>query len=284
MRKILFLTTILLSFLFLFFAYSQDTPDWLKRVEFSAQYETKQKPTLYFETVQPIYQSEDKVNTFFYQPRVSMQSSDLTYNIGVGYRELVSDNLLLGYNLFGDYEDLHEHARIGVGFEALSRIWEARLNAYFGLTTKRVVEQSASSTTYERIADGLDLELGAPIPHFPWLKLYGSGFWYDYDKFSDKVGWKTRLEAKLNEAIVIEAYLWDDNKGDIEVGGRLRVKFVFDNLLDIKQILARSSEAFPEKDLTEQTLIPVERNHDIVVERWSESIVGGVVMQIKRAN
>jgi hypothetical protein len=101
---------------------AQDIPDWLRRVEVSLQYESDKHPTFYFQTVQPLCQSMDKVETFFYQPRVSLKAGDLTYNLGVGYRRLVNENLLLGVNLFGDYQDLHEHARLGVGFEALGQI------------------------------------------------------------------------------------------------------------------------------------------------------------------
>lgn len=264
---------------------SQDTPEWLKRVEFSTEYETDKHPTFYFQTVQPLYESFDNAETVFYQPRVSLRAGDLTYNLGVGYRNVVSDNLLLGCNLFGDYQDLHEHARLGIGLEALGQVLEARLNSYLGvLTTKRVVEENASSTTYERVADGLDFELGAPVPHLPWLKFYSSGFWYDFDKFSDKKGWKSRLEAKPTECLALELYTWDDNKGEQEYGGKVRFNVAFDKLSDFKEIFKRSDKSFPKKDLKKQLLIPVERNFDIVVEKWTESKIGGVAVEIKRGN
>ena len=85
------------------YLFSQETPEWLKRVEFSFQYESDKKPTFYFQTVQSIYQSLDKIDTFFYQPRISLCGGDLTYSVGVGYRKLLSENLLLGINIFGDY-------------------------------------------------------------------------------------------------------------------------------------------------------------------------------------
>ncbi len=249
----------------------KDTPDWLKRVELSAQWETDQHTIFYFQTIQPLYQSIDKVDTIFIQPRVSLQADDLTYNLGVGYRKLASENLLWGMNLFGDYQDLYGHGRLGIGLEALGQILEARFNSYFGITTKRVVEENSSSTTYERVADGLDFELGTPLPYLPWLKIYSSGFWYDFDKFKDKYGWRARLEARISDAMRLELYTWDDNKGEQEYGGRLRFTLAIDTLSDFKEALILTSEPFPKKDLTEQTLIPVERNFDIVVEKWVES-------------
>ncbi len=284
-RRIMLLMSISLIFMFNLPAFadaSKDIPDWLKRIELSGQWESHKNPTFYFETVQPLYQGEDKIDTLFIQPRVSLRSSDLTYNLGVGYRKLVSENLLLGINIFGDYQDLHEHGRIGLGIEALGQVFEARLNSYFGVTPKRIVEDTASSTTYEKVADGLDFELGVPVPYMPWLKVYGSGFWYDFDKFQDKYGWKTRIEATLNKALRLEFYTWDDNKGGEEYGGRLRCHLAFDTLADIRDVFKLAGEPFPKKDLKKRTLIPVERNFDIVVEKWSES--AGVTVEIGRGN
>src|SRR3989338_6949754 len=103
--------------------------EWLDRGEISAQYETNQKPRVYFQTVQPLYQDYDKENTVFIQPRGSLQEGDATYNLGSGYRRLVSENLLLGVNVFGDYAAENYHGRVGIGLEALGQVLEARINS-----------------------------------------------------------------------------------------------------------------------------------------------------------
>jgi adhesin/invasin len=254
--------------------------EWLDRVEISAQYETNQKPRLYFQTVQPLYQNNDKDNTVFIQPRVSLQEGDATYNLGTGYRRLVSENLLLGINVFGDYAAEHDHGRAGIGLEALGQVLEARINSYIGITGQREVAQAVGSTTYERIANGVDYELGAPIPYLPWLKVYGSGFWYDYNNFTDRKGWKSRVEAKLSKSLRLEFYTFDDNKGEQEYGGRLRFNVAFNNLSDIFNAFKISDEPFPKKDLREEMLIPVERHHEIVVERFIRS--GGLTIEAGR--
>jgi hypothetical protein len=117
----------------------------------------------------------------------------------------------------------------------------------------------------------LDAELGFPIPYLPWLKIYGSGLWYDFKKFDDRTGWQSRLEAKVNEALRLEFYTWDDNKGDQEFGGRIRINWAFGSIFDFKDLFNFSSEAFPKKDLKEDLLIPVERSYDITVEKWQET-------------
>lgn len=260
----------------------EDAPDWLKRVELSTQLESDKQPIFYFQTVQPLYQGEGRADTVFVQPRVSLKGGDLTYNLGLGYRRLQGEDFLWGINIFGDYADLHEHGRVGVGLEALGQVLEARLNSYFGITPKRIVEESSSATIYERIADGLDLELGSVVPYLPWLKIYGAGFWYDFDKAKDKYGWKTRLEARVNNSLRVEFYLWDDNKGEPEYGSRLRFNIAFDTWSDLSRALRFAERPFPAKDLRKETLVPVERNFDIVVEKWSES--SSLTVEIKRGN
>ncbi len=281
-KPVILILNILFSSFFICFA--QENSKWLERVEFSLQYESDKHPIFYFQMVQPIYQSVDKIDTFFYQPRIFLKGGDFNYSLGLGYRRLLNEDLFLGVNIFGDYQDLHEHGRIGVGLEAIGQILETRLNSYFGITTKRVVEESPYSLIYERVADGLDFEIGAPIPYLPWLKLYACGFWYDFKKSSDKKGWKTRLEARLNKAVCLEFYTWDDNKGEQEYGGQVRVNLAFNNLRDFEELFKLAKEPFPKKDLKEKLLIPVERNFDIVVEKWSKSKTGNIVVEIGRAN
>jgi hypothetical protein len=245
---------------------------WLDRVELSTEVQTDKKPTFYFQTVQPLYQDDFKTNTVFIQPRISMRDERAMYNLGFGYRRLVSDNLILGVNTFGDYQEQSRHGRVGVGLEALGQILETRLNSYFGgISSKSNIVETAAGSTIERVADGVDLEFGVPLPYMPWLKLYGSGFWYDFKESSDDFGWKTRAEARINDYTRLEVFTLDDNKGDRELGGRLRFNIAFNSWTDILAGLKFSDQAFPNKDMTKELLIPVERHHDIVVEKYTKS-------------
>jgi hypothetical protein len=245
---------------------------WMDRVELSTEVQTDKKPAFSLQTVQPLYQDDLKTNTVFIQPRVSVRDERSLFNLGFGYRRLVADDLILGINTFGDYQDKSRHGRVGVGLEALGQILEMRLNSYFGgITSKSNIVETAAGLTIERVADGVDLEFGVPLPYMPWLKLYGSGFWYDFKESSDDFGWKSRAEARINDYTRLEVFTWDDNKGDRELGGRLRFNIAFHSWTDILGGLKFSGQAFPEKDLTKELLIPVERHHDIVVEKYTKS-------------
>ncbi len=260
---------------------SEDIPAWVKRIEFSAQLETDKNPLFYFQTVQPFHQNPDKTDALFIQPRVHVRAGRTTSNLGIGYRRLASENWIWGANLFADYQDLHRHGRLGLGLEALGQIIEFRANSYFGgITNKKRIQDSASVNIYEEAVDGVDAELGFPLPYLPWLKLYGSGLWYDFKKFDDRTGWKSRLEAKVNEALRLEFYTWDDNKGEQEYGGRIRINMAFASFFDFKDVFRFSSEAFPQKDLKEDVLIPVERSFDVTVEKWQET--GGLTVEAGR--
>ena len=259
-------------------------PEWLKRTSYGISIETDQKPRVYIETVQPLYQDYDKENTVFTHGRMTFQDERGTYSLGVGYRRLLSEELLAGINTFFDFQDLNKHYRTGVGFEAIGKRLEGRLNTYFGLSPKRTIWETASAAEYEEAVDGFDVELGGPVPYLPWLKLFSSYYFYDYNKFSDMKGWKLRGEIKPFECLTVNLETYDDNKGDQEYRMDTRISLAFDSFTP-KSVLAAfkpSDEPYPEVDLRERTLDRVERNFNIQTERWVET--SGVIVEIKRGN
>ncbi len=257
-------------------------PDWLKRTSYGVYIESDQKPRVYLETVQPLYQSSDKINTFFTHDRISIQDERGTYSAGLGYRRLMFDeNLLLGINNFFDFQDLHKHYRTGVGLEAITKILEFRTNSYFRMSPKRRVAETANSETFEQVANGGDVELGAPLPYLPWIKVFGSYYRYDFRKFKDMQGWKIRGEIKPFKFITLNFETYDDNKGDREYRMDTRFNFAFDDLpKSMLSAFKPTKESYPDVVLTERTLDRVERNFNIQVEKWVE--VGGMALEIGR--
>jgi len=286
MRKILFLALLLFSvFWVTYFALAEDNdvPEWVKRTDYGIAVETDQKPRIYVETVQPIYQSEDKVDTFFTHDRITMLDERNTYSTGLGYRKLMNDGELLGgINTFFDYQTLHKHYRTGIGLEAIAKKWEFRTNSYIAFSPKRTVEETSSYSTYEKAVDGFDAELGAPVPYLPWLKLFAQYYYYDYKKFKDMAGNKLRAEAKPFKFLIFNLESYDDNKGDREYVMDARFSLAFDNftLKSLKEAFKPDQEAYPDVDLKERTLDRVERNFNIQVEKWQET--AGMTIEIGR--
>jgi len=256
---------------------------WMKRLDYSVEIETDKRPQFYFETVQPLRVVKEGRRNFFVQPRISQQESHLKYSFGLGTRWLtMDDELITGINTFFDYQDLNRHYRGGLGLEALGKRAEARANYYVGASSKRLVQETASSATYEKAVDGFDVEAGSPLPFFPWVKLFGSYYFYDY-KFSDDVeGWKLRGELKPLDFLTVDLILDDDNKDDIDYGLKtaLRIPFEDFNFAKLRQNVSPKKEMFQEYDLKTRMLDPVEREFDIEVERYME--VGGIVVAIGR--
>ncbi len=253
--------------------FSLEIPDWLKRTSFGVFLESEEHPRVYLETVQPLYQSSDKAKTIFTHDRISIQDEKGTYSAGLGYRQLFFDEqLLAGINTFFDYQDLHQHYRQGAGLELISKVLEARINAYFGLSAKRLVEFKGVCR-YEKVVNGGDVELGGPVPYLPWLKIFGGYNRYDFRRSKDLEGWKVRCEIKPLDFFTLNLETFDDNQG--KQGYRLdgRIQFVFDtfkhqNPKPSSRSKLVAKKAYQDIDLKDRTLDRVERDFNIKVEEW----------------
>jgi len=266
--------------------FSRELPAWLERINFGLTAGTDQKPHYYFETVQPLYQDEDKQNTVFIQPRVSYLDVKGAYNLGLGYRKLFNDNtVLLGGNFFFDYQTHHKHYRGGLGLEAFFHQVEMRSNAYFGMSPQRTIKQSGAQSQYEKAVDGIDFEVGGPLPYINWIKFYGGGYWYDYKKFEDKSGWQTRTEIQPFDCLTLNFITYDDNKGSQEYKVDVGVSIPFGPQKGgrIKNNIKISPYAYASKaDHSNRVLQRVERNYEIEVERYVQT--ASATIEIRRGD
>jgi Inverse autotransporter, beta-domain len=123
--------------------------------------------------VRPIWESEDKIHTTFTQMSVFTQNSRTTGNFGLGYRQLVADKkVLLGTNVFYDYEFPYGNQRSSIGGEIRSSVGELNLNYYMGTsgwvnTTNGVQEKSLG---------GYNAELAVALPYMPTTMLRANTF------------------------------------------------------------------------------------------------------------
>ncbi|MFC1509594.1 inverse autotransporter beta domain-containing protein [Candidatus Omnitrophota bacterium] len=285
-KKVILSAVLLVVFLSigLSYSYGGETPEWLKRIDVGVDAGDDRKPTGYFETVQPLYQDYYKERTLFIHPRYSYRDGDATYNLGLGYRKLLENNsILLGGNTYFDFNDAHQHYRIGFGLETFINQIELRGNSYFGLSPVRLLNETDTTKTYEEAADGFDCEIGLPLPHMNWVKLFAGGEWYRYHRFSDKTGWNVRTEVKPFKFQTINLIVYDDNKGDISYRVDARMTIPFGAGGDDGKMcnIGISEEAYPDKaDHSDKVLKRVEREYEIEVEKWNDT--GGVFTSIGR--
>jgi len=246
-----------------------EVPDWVKRTNVAVKAGSDIKPTYFIETVQPLLGTQNKETVIFTQARASGRDYRNIYNLGLGARRVFQDSYLLGANIFYDYQDYHQHHRAGVGFEAITdHGLEGRLNNYIKVSNIRTIEENAGGLNYEEVANGCDWEIGGPLPYIQPLKLYGGGYWYAFEKFPNKYGWKMRAEYDPVKYTRFVFEMFDDNKRN-DVGyrfeGALTLALTSFHPMDILNDLKDTKEAFPKIDLKEKILNRVVRDFDITV-------------------
>ena len=265
----------------------QDIPDWVKRTNFGIEAGTGQRPNYFFETIQPLLGTQEEDLVFFNQSRISDRSSRPVYNLGLGLRRVFNDKWLLGVNSFYDYQDLHKHSRGGVGFEAISDIGiESRINTYIRISNKRLVGEDSANEYYEKVANGFDWELGAPLPYLPSLKIYGGGNWYNFEHFKNKYGWKLRLEyAPIKYSRVNFEILNDTKRKDTDYRFEGAITFAFTSFSpkDILKDLKGSKTAYPRINLRDKALDRVVRDFDITVIKSTKAKTTGLTVEGGRA-
>ncbi len=244
-------------------------PEWLSRFEFEWDIQEDDRLEYSLLTVQPLYQTEDRQNTFFTQLRISrdwtLGKHRITTNAGVGYRRLVADNqVLLGANAFYDREWRYNHERLGVGAEARWAGLDLYANYYKALTGRR----NAGTDTFEEALDGFDVELTAQVPYLPWARVRGQYFIWDAEATNDNInGYTGAIEMDIHQNLQIELGYTDDDFNDGYLfaqvrfipGNRKRPVLLSDH--------AVAEQAFDLRDMRNHTLDKVRRVNKIVLER-----------------
>jgi len=261
-------------------------PEFMEHWEYGISIGEETGPLYYADLIIPLYQADAKDRGLFLEPRVNHAESETLFNLGLGYRQLVRDRTwMLGGNLFYDHDTEHAHSRVGLGTEAISNYAEFRANGYFGLSVARTAEPGAASQIIERAVDGYDLEAGFPVPYYSKLKFFGQYEWYDFKKFDDRNGWRVRAEYSPVKFLILDLILKDTNKQS--TGWGLNVAFrppLWGNKYDkADSPFKLDKTAFRDADVGKRIWIPVERNHEIVVESYREA-AGVVTVEITRNN
>ena len=151
------------------------------------------KPTGGILVVAPLSDEKDIFNTYFTQISTFYSDNRTTLNLGLGYRKL-SDNkmLLTGINAFYDHEFPYDHGRTSLGVEAKTSMWEVSANKYWATTKWKTGKNGIE----ERALDGYDVEAGLAMPYMNWATLFVNHFnWDAYDGNTDPKGEKVSFRA-----------------------------------------------------------------------------------------
>ncbi len=122
--------------------------------------------------------SENHNNLFFTQTGTRRIDDRTMANIGLGYRIWPTDSMMLGSNLFYDYDISRKHKRLGAGLEYARDFFRLSTNGYFRLSDWKTSPDFADY--HERVANGFDIRTEAWLPALPqlggklaWTRFYG---------------------------------------------------------------------------------------------------------------
>ncbi len=288
------LTAVLLFSVFLLPAFGEsqqdppsngwDLPDFMRNWEFGFNLGDERTPRYFADLILPLFRPDAEDRALFFEPRVSHQAGETLFNTGIGYRQMVRDrSWLLGANLFHDYETQVSHYRVGTGLEAISAYAELRANGYFGLSRARSIQDDEASAIVEKAVDGYDVEIGAPIPFYSRLKLFGGYEWYDFKKTKNREGWSARAEYRPFPFIVLDVLLTDNTKRNAGwiVNVAFRPPWGVNRPPRMASPLKLDPVMFPDSDVSDRLFTLVERHHEIVVEKYGESN-GQLNVEIRR--
>jgi len=176
--------------------FNQSLNEMFPYAEFGLTSGTQNEVTGSVVAINPISDESDTSNTTFFQGSLFLSDdSRETINLGIANRKLVNDdNLLLGTNFFYDHELDYNHRRASIGLEAISSVGSFTYNEYFRLSSWK----SGVDNIQEKALNGMDMEIGSPLPFLPSTNLYYRTFdWEGASGAADQEGDDFSLEASF---------------------------------------------------------------------------------------
>ena len=181
----------------------------LKYFDISLDLQENQKPTIEIQSVSRI--KEDKDSAFFNQTNLSSYNGETTINLGFGKRKLIKDEtVMLGSNIFIDYQFDESHLRNGLGVEAISSVFDIRGNYYNAISGFKATDEGR-----EKALDGYDLQLDYHIVGKINTDLYFNTFqWENPNSNFEEKGEKFGFTSQIGNFNFDLGYLNDNRNND----------------------------------------------------------------------
>lgn len=230
----------------------------------------------------PLKQDEDGV--IYGDLRMMGDDADnREFNVGVGYREIVTDVPVLGDGVAGVHgwfdrrltERGSKFNQITLGGEWLGEDVDVLVNGYVPLSdeqfqfTPNANPQAPSlvgtgividtdATILEEAQHGLDLEVGLELgqhvdfvkDHTDSFRLYGGGYYFDGPNTEDVAGWRVRASADITPNIQVGAQFQRDDVRGSQGFLEATFRFPFDSKQSYRaQGLRARLDDSPERDI-----------------------------------
>ena len=234
----------------------------LKYFDISLDLQENQKPTIEIQSVSKI--KEDTDSAFFNQTNLSSYDGETTINLGFGKRKLFKDEtVMLGSNIFIDYQFDESHLRNGLGVEAISSIFDLRGNYYNAISGFKATDEGR-----EKALDGYDLQLNFHITGKTNTDLYLNTFeWENPNSTYEVKGEKFGITSNIGNFNFDLGYLNDNKNNDGFFAG---VKLVVP-LGDVNKKPKVQNKPLQYVSVREKLYIPVKRENKIKVVKISKS-------------
>ena len=236
----------------------------LKHLDFSINIHEGFDPSIELKSVSKLIEYDD--GALFNQLNLISQDSKTTINLGIGKRKLLdNDTLMLGTNIFIDYQFDESHLRSGLGLEAISNSLDFIANYYDAISGFK-----STSTGREKALDGYDLKLNYHLSNKSNTDLFVQLFEWEnpnstYQEKGDKIG----MTSSIGNLAFEIGYL-DDNKDNDGIFGSLKIVIPLgeqkENLNDDKR-----DTNIKNASVRNKLYMPVQRENKIKVVKISKS-------------
>ena len=235
----------------------------LKYFDISLDLQENQKPTIEIQSVSKL--KEDNDSAYFNQTNLSSYNGETTINLGFGKRKLYKDEtVMLGSNVFVDYQFDESHLRNGLGVEAISSVFDLRGNYYNAISGFKATDEGR-----EKALDGYDIQLNYHVTGKNNTDLYLQTFeWENPNSSYKEKGEKFGFVSQIGNLNLNLGYVNDNKNNDGFFAG---VKLVVplgdtnENQPEVK------TESLQYVSVREKLYIPVKRENRIRVVKISKS-------------
>ena len=235
----------------------------LKYFDISLDIQENEKPTIEIQSVSKI--KEDTDSAFFNQTNLSSYNGETTINLGFGKRKLYKDEtVMLGSNIFVDYQFDESHLRNGLGLEAISSVFDLRGNYYNAISGFKATDEGR-----EKALDGYDLQLNYHLVGKNNTDFYLNTFeWENPSSTYKEKGEKLGITSQIGNLNFNLGYL-NDNKNNDGFFAGIKLVVPLGNTNE-KKPEART-ESLQYVSVRDKLYIPVKRENKIKVVKISKS-------------
>jgi hypothetical protein len=250
------------------------------KCQISNEFSTNGRHSLYMDFLCPVYYSRDRSTLFFFDSKKTYHNPWAEeLNLGIGLRKIVSNDYIIGANLFYDKKfstNDKYHYQLGYGLEYLSKLFDFRFNYYDPTSGTRMIDDSeygfgelglVNQRRLEEPLEGFDLEFGFPLPKQLSTRFYIGGFNFDSDLADDVRGLRLRSETQIVKGFSLDLTLnsYENDETHFIAGVRVSLPFDFSSLFKGGNIFK-----------------PTFKKRDYLQERLFERVVRDIDIQSRR--